>query len=104
MAEVNFVAGIEYVRAHPGEPIRTTAVPGFEIFLKSDDSETFTLLMVESPRPVSGPPSMTWSNLPASVMVKIIATTVQYVERKTGQPIDLDEFDRIALANPDLFV
>lgn len=104
MATFSFTVGIDYARNNPGKVIRTESVPGWVIYLIYDDScdGTFILRIAEPVADGLGR-AMTWHSITVDNVVRIIAAVVAVSERH-GQAVEMDQFDRIALATPDLFV
>lgn len=102
MATFNFAAGIQHARNNPGTVLRTEAIPGWVVYLIYDvaDNGTF-ILRVAEPVPDGLGSAMTWQSITADSVVRIIAAVVAVSERH-GAMVEMDEFDRIALANPDL--
>lgn len=102
MATFSFTAGIEHARNNPGTVLRTEALPGWVVYLIANPVEPgwFTLRVAEAV-PDGLERGMTWNHIDCPTVVQIIAALVTVTERH-GDPVEMDEFDRIALANPDL--
>lgn len=101
MATFSFSTGIDYARNNPGRVIRTEAIPGWVIYLICDPANGRFILRVAEPVADGLGNAMTWQNIGADNVARIIAAVVTVSER-SGAMCDIDEFDRIALANPEL--
>lgn len=101
MATINILAGFDAAALMPNALVHSDAVPGFDIFLRSADDgagQRFTLHV----RPTGESEALTWSPVTRVDVIKILAAVITHAERVSGQAAEIDEFDRLVLANPDM--
>jgi hypothetical protein len=101
MATMNILAGFDSARLMPNALVHSDAVAGFDIFLRSADDgagERFTLHV----RPSGKSEALTWTPVTRVDAIRVLAAIVAYSEREFGVNAEIDEFDRMVLANPDM--
>jgi hypothetical protein len=98
---MNILAGFDSARLMPNALVHSDAVAGFDLFLRCADGgvgERFALYV----RPTGESEALQWASLTRVDAIKIIAAVVAHSERVSGQSADIDEFDRLVLANPEM--